>query len=115
MLSYLCGELSDETAEMENESATGMMIGVATSALIGLAAVLYAHWKLPQHSPNRRQLWLSRAILLFTGAPFAAVMGHWYWIQFGVWPLSGFMAGFGLVHIPAAIILALKTWRLHQS
>ena len=80
-------------------------------AALGLIALGYAHARLPRHTRHRRHVWITRSVLLITGVALGALAATWTQAAYGTGMLPAFLAGLGLVHVPAAIILALKSWR----
>lgn len=91
-----------------------MKIVLVVVMLIGLAAVIYAHLRLPYHSASVAQRRLTRAILIGVGVLFGATMSYMFSrgdTIAGQAALPGwlvFASAFGLTHIPAAGILFLK-------
>jgi hypothetical protein len=83
------------------------MITLITIA--GLVCAGYAYIRLPAHSKSSGQAKWTAALLAVTGILFGYAMASVY--ATGVSPLIGFLAGFGVVHIPAAIILFVKQQR----
>jgi len=75
------------------------------------AATVYAHRRLPFHTPNQRQLRAARIILLVTGAAFGWVSARVYGLATDLNPVLIFFASLGLVHVPAAAILFIKARR----
>lgn len=84
-------------------------ISVLLMALPSLAAAIYAQYRLPFLTATRSQAWWARAILMVTGVTFGLVavkqIGN---AESSLMQLLIFLAAWGLVHIPAAIILFLK-------
>jgi len=84
-------------------------ISLLLMALFSLTAAIYAQYRLPLLTATRNQAWVARAILIMTGVAFGLVAVK----QIGsnesslMLPLI-FLAAWGLVHVPAAIILFLK-------
>ena len=78
-------------------------------ALIGLTAAGYAHLHLPRFIATRSGVAATRAILLVVGAAF----GYVAMLSFAGGPLQwlAFLAGFGAVHVPPAIVLLIKRAR----
>lgn len=80
--------------------------------VISLAAVVYTQIRLSRLTASRNQAWVARAALALVGLGF----GWTVLVQIGQPTGSAtqamlFVAAFGLVHVPAAIILLLKTWQ----
>lgn len=84
-------------------------ISLLLMAVLSLAAAIYAQYRLPFLTPTRNQAWWVRAILMVTGIAFGLVavkqIGS---AESSLMQLLIFLAAWGLVHIPAAIILFLK-------
>ncbi|MEQ8660519.1 MAG: hypothetical protein RLW62_06850 [Gammaproteobacteria bacterium] len=75
--------------------------------LLTLAAAAYAHARLARHTETAGGVRLVRALLLSCGLACAAVTA----LLFARTPLTQAViaaASFGVVHVPAACILALK-------
>ena len=76
---------------------------LATAGL--LAAAVYAQYRLPRHTSGARKALAARAVLAAVGAAFGYVMAY---AQSGPGAWLAFFAGFGAVHLPAAVILFVK-------
>lgn len=79
---------------------------------IALTAAVYVQMRLRRLAASRNQAWVARAVLALVGIGF----GWTALIKTGqegspAMQVIIFLAAFGLVHIPAAIILLLKTWQ----
>lgn len=83
------------------------MVSLALIAAVLLGCALYAHVMLASHVAGAGKLVLARGVLIAVGTGFGLVMaaGHEGDPWLGL--LAG-LAGFGSVHFPAALILALK-------
>ncbi len=79
--------------------------------LVGIAAAFYAHWRLPYQTPNPRQLRIGRIVLVSTGLAFGWISARVYGIATDLNVVIVFIAGFGLIHVPAAGVLFIKTFR----
>ena len=84
-------------------------ISVLLMAGISSAAAIYTQSRLPFLTATRKQAGWARAILMVTGVVFGLVAmmqigGH----ESGLMQLLIFVAAWGVVHVPAAIILFLK-------
>lgn len=91
-------------------------ISVLLMAVLSLAAAIYTQYRLPFLTASRNQAWWARAILMMTGVAFGFVAVK----QIGsnessLMQLLIFVAAWGLVHIPAAIILFLKQQQRKNS
>jgi hypothetical protein len=79
------------------------------AALLTLAAVIYAHYEIPRFTRGIVKREVAHAALIVTGVLFGATSAFAsatpvpHWIAFAL--------GFGIVHVPAAVILLIKTWR----
>lgn len=81
-------------------------------AALTVAAAVYTQVRLPRLAASRNQAWVARAVLAVVGLGF----GWATLIKTGqgaspAMQATVFLAAFGLVHVPAAIILLLKTWQ----
>ena len=81
-------------------------------AAITLAAAVYTQIRLRRLAANRNQAWIARAVLVLVGLGFgwAALIRTGQEVDPATQAIM-FLAAFGLVHVPAAIILLLKTWK----
>jgi NADH:ubiquinone oxidoreductase subunit H len=79
--------------------------------LIALGAAAYAQWRIPFHTANRRHALIARLILIVVGVAFGIAMATTYTHTQGWLSAVVFLAGFGVVHVPAAAILFLKRQR----
>ena len=88
-------------------------------ALITLLAAGYAHACLPELSTSATSLLIARILLIGTGIGFGVATIAFGAIMAGgigvVAALLAFLAGFGVVHVPAALIMALKRWRRREG
>lgn len=78
-------------------------------ALAMLMAAGYVHKKIPQFTRGRARVMLVRALLIAVGAAFGAMAA--LQTHSGLWQAIAFATGFGLVHVPAAVILFVKSKR----
>lgn len=83
--------------------------------LIAFAAVLvaiaaYAQWQIPHFVLQESRSLALRLLLVFLGVAVGVMMGR-TWPGPGPVPPAMFFVGFGLVHVPAALILYLKRQR----
>lgn len=72
-------------------------------------ATVWAHYRLNTHSPSTR--WVTSGFLIVIGFAFGWVMAFLYTESQGLDQVLTFIFSFGLVHMPAAVILQLKHWR----
>ncbi|HEX2197962.1 MAG TPA: hypothetical protein VHG88_04970 [Burkholderiales bacterium] len=80
-----------------------------------LAAILlplagYAQYRLPRHTARRSNVLATRALLVAVGIAFGYVIAATYGTDYAS-RLLAFLAGFGAVHLPAAVILFVKRAR----
>lgn len=84
-------------------------LSLVLMAAFSIAAAIYTHYRLPYLTASRTQAGWARAILMLTGLGFGFVavqqIGR---DESGLMQLLIFVAAWGLVHVPAAIILFLK-------
>jgi hypothetical protein len=84
-------------------------------ALAVSGAAAYAQWRIPFHTANARHALIARLVLLTVGIAFGLVLATTYtdtYVGRQDWLfLIVFLAGFGVVHVPAAAILFLKRQR----
>ena len=84
-------------------------ISVLLMALFSPAAAIYTQYRLPYFTATRNQARWARATLMTTGVAFGFVavkqIGS---TESSLMQLLIFVAAWGLVHVPAAIILFLK-------
>lgn len=84
-------------------------------AFLTIMATVYAHLRLPYHTKNAMRTLISRAMLLVVGVAFGYVMAAYYFA--GARTLEAtliFLSAFGLVHVPAAVILFIKHRRAEK-
>jgi tellurite resistance protein TehA-like permease len=75
-----------------------------------IAAALYAHICIPRFTAGRRKATAAHAILVVVGIAAGAVGALIYRAE-PLLALLSMLIGFGMVHVPAAIILFLKQQR----
>jgi hypothetical protein len=85
------------------------MVLMVIFALIGLTAAGYAHLQLGRYIATRTGVLVTRVVLLVLGCAFGYVTADTY--PDPSLQLLAFLAGFGAVHIPPAIILLIKRAR----
>lgn len=78
-------------------------------ALALLTTAIYAHRQLPLFTAGRGRIVLLRTILALTGIGFGLVAKSY--VQEPLQQIMAFAIGFGIVHIPAAIVLMVKAKR----
>lgn len=84
-------------------------ISVLLMAGFSVAVAIYAHYRLPFLTATRTQAAWARIILMLTGIAFGFVAVRQIGSHEAGWmQLLIFLAAWGWVHVPAAIILFLK-------
>jgi hypothetical protein len=86
-----------------------MLLTILLAALM-LAIAIYAQHRIPFHTAGARKVAITRATLFLVGTAFGYVNATSAGTQGGL-ALLFFFIGFGLVHVPAAIILFIKRRR----
>jgi hypothetical protein len=84
-----------------------VMLVLSAILLLGLAA--YAQYRIPFHTAGARKARLTRAVLALVGVALGYVSAAYYPDRASAF--LAFLAGFGVVHVPAAIILFFKRAR----
>jgi hypothetical protein len=79
------------------------------SAVLVIAAV-YAQSQIPRYTATRKNIVLTRTVLIAVGIACGAVSASIYATDTAT-ALLAFLAGFGAVHVPAAFILLIKRGR----
>lgn len=78
----------------------------AVLALLLLIAAVYVHRQIPVFTKGRNRIVVARTILVAVGIAFGLTAAAYV---AGYMPkLLTFLIGFGLVHVPAAIVLFIK-------
>jgi hypothetical protein len=88
-------------------------------AVIPLFAAVYAHLRLPALCHTAGSLLLGRVLLIGTGIGFGLAMvgsarvlaGETGWLD----DILVFLGGFGVVHVPAALIMVIKLMRRREG
>jgi hypothetical protein len=75
-------------------------------ALLLIAAAVYVHKQIPVFTKGRTNRIVARTILIAVGIAFG-LTGTGY-VTGQLSPVLTFLIGFGLVHMPAAIVLFIK-------
>jgi hypothetical protein len=83
-----------------------ILVILITALLLG--AAVYAQYRIPRHTAGAGKIALARGILLVTGLALGSVFAASY-ADDHVLALLAFLVGFGAVHIPAAVILFVKS------
>lgn len=87
------------------------MLLATLAAAVLLTATGYAQYRIPRHTSGAGKVMLTRLVLIVTGLAFGYVLAQTYSDSRGLPWLLVFLNGFGLVHLPAAIILFIKSER----
>lgn len=88
---------------------------IAALALLLVAA--FTQWQLPRFTRGRRGVMLARSVLIAVGVAFGALLARLAGTGLetaaggGAAAILSFLHGFGLVHLPAAVVLLLKRAR----
>jgi len=84
-----------------------------TLILVGaaLAATAYAQYRMPFHTTNATHCWIARLVLAVTGLAAGLMTTARYAGEGEMLSLLAFLGGFGMVHVPAAVILFFKRQR----
>ena len=83
---------------------------LAFTALLFGALSIYAQLEIPTFAPTERTTIATRGMLAATGIALGAISASLFRGDPGH-ALLAFVSGFGVVHFPAAVILALKRAR----
>ncbi len=86
------------------ETLFGALLALAT-----LGAAAYVHRKIVAFTNSRGKILFSRVILIAVGIAFGAISS--LYVAGTPQKFITFLAAFGVVHVPAAIILLVKTKR----
>jgi hypothetical protein len=85
---------------------------ILISAIVVIAtllAVAYTRWKIPVFTDSKRKVFLIQTILIAVGVAFGIVVS--LSTTQTMQKIILFIAAFGMVHVPAAIILLVKEKR----
>ncbi|WP_404364217.1 hypothetical protein [Marinobacter sp.] len=85
------------------------------AVVLALALAAWVHYRLGFQIASTAQLWAARIMLLLVGAGFGWAMSQVYIETGGLAGAWVFLTSFGVVHLPAAIILWLKKQRNGHS
>lgn len=83
---------------------------LAITVLLLAPPAVYAQLRIPRHTASNGQAMLTRAVLAVMGIAFGSVTALLYATDLPG-ALLIFLAGFGVVHFPAACILFIKQAR----
>ena len=87
------------------------ILSMAIVAIVALSAAVYAQLRIPAHTSGRAKVAWTRGILIVVGLALGYIGLHAYQEPFGIRTVLAFVIGFGVAHVPAAIILFLKRSR----
>lgn len=82
----------------------GLIVAIAT-----LIAAAYVHRRIPAFTNSRNKVIFTRLILIVVGTAFGAVSSQY--VTGTLQQLLIFIGAFGMVHVPAAVILMVKAKR----
>lgn len=82
---------------------------LAVIAALSLGAAGYVHRQLPLRTPTATHLRTARLVLIGTGIAFGWVMARLYGVLTELNMVLVFVASVGIVHVPAAAILFVKS------
>lgn len=85
-------------------------VPVMAVAVALLAAAAFAQWTIPHFTRSARNAWAVRGLLVVLGIAVGVTLVRVNGAG-GNAALALFLLGFGLVHVPPAIVLLLKRWR----
>jgi hypothetical protein len=81
------------------------------AAVVLCAIAAFTQWRVADFTSTRTRTWLTRAILAALGVGVGIVFMR---TAQPVGSIAWFLVGFGLVHVPPAIVLVLKGLRGEQ-
>lgn len=84
------------------------MLLATLAAVVALAISGYVQMAIPRFTAGAKKVLLTRAVLLAGGAVMGLLAFYAYR---GSSALAAFFVGFGMVHVPAAVILFVKQER----
>ena len=87
-----------------------MDISLIVAAAFALMAAGYAQHQISRYTKGELRTLLIRSVLITTGIAFGLFMARFYFDK-TITALLAFLVGFGLVHVPAALILFIKRKR----
>lgn len=80
-------------------------------AVLLLAVAAYAQYRIPSHTAGTARIVLTRVTLIAVGLAVGYVAARNYADAPGLVLVLIFLTGFGLVHLPAAVVLFIKRQR----
>lgn len=87
-----------------------MAVDVLMMVLL-LAVAAYAHLRLAYHTATPGQAWVARTVLLLVGVGLGWTATLWIPDASPAVKIVAFLSAFGIVHVPAAVILFIKRRR----
>ncbi|MFV8833934.1 hypothetical protein [Aquisalimonas sp.] len=87
---------------------------LAVIAALSLGAAAYVHRQLPYRVPTANHLRTARLVLIGTGIVFGWVMARLYGVMTELNMVLVFAASVGIVHVPAAAILFVKSYSVDE-
>jgi hypothetical protein len=85
------------------------ILTMVLAALLLITGALYAQGQIPRYTRGSGRIMLTRALLIIVGIAFGWL--GTYEVAGRVPQVLAFLIGFGLVHLPAAVILFIKSRR----
>ena len=85
------------------------------AVILALVLAGWVHYRLGLQIASTGQRWAARAMLVVVGISFGWAMSQVYVDSHGLAAAWVFLTSFGMVHLPAAIILWLKKQRSRQT
>jgi uncharacterized protein YacL len=104
----LLQELNVQNGRPQKGIEMDVLIGVAL-VIAALAAVAYTRRKIPAFTDSQRKASLTQMILAVVGIAFGITAS--FYVTQTLQKIIFFIAAFGIVHVPAAIILLIKEKR----
>lgn len=104
------GPTEGENPAADGSVAMDVMLAVILVAPL-IAAAAYAHHRLPIHTRHAGWAWVTRLVLLGVGFALGALFAAGWGQQGYPEKWIAFLGGFGLAHLPAALILFMKRRR----
>jgi hypothetical protein len=87
-----------------------MTLMMIVAASLSASAAVYAQRRIPRHTAGAAKIGLARMLLIATGLASGYVAATSFGHD-GMLALLAFVVRFGAVHVPAALILFIKTER----
>jgi len=87
------------------------IVSLVIVAILALSAAVYAQLRIPAHTIGEAKVAWARGILIAVGLALGYVGLRTYQESSGIRAVLAFVIGFGVAHVPAAVILFLKRSR----